>query len=166
MNNTHTPLFDADRLAALRHGRMTPVLSDDDMLKIAEFPRERAKLDSLRLDYALSEIDAGLDAYQRRAGLTAAYPNVGSNVVYPTLGLAGEAGEVANKVKKIQRDFDGVLNDAARRAIASELGDVMWYVAQTASECGLSLGDIALENLAKLADRQARGTLRGSGDDR
>lgn len=104
--------------------------------------------------------------YQRRAGDTAVYPDVGHNIIYPTLGLAGEAGETANKVKKIIRDQHGVLTDPARAAIAEELGDILWYVARLASEIGADLDAIAEANLAKLADRKARNAIGGSGDKR
>ncbi|MBI4185606.1 nucleoside triphosphate pyrophosphohydrolase family protein [Candidatus Berkelbacteria bacterium] len=107
-----------------------------------------------------------LDDYQQRAWKTAIHPNAGQNLVYPTLGLAGEAGEVANKVKKIMRDDGGTLTDTKRSEIQQELGDVLWYTAAIATELGLSLGTVAEENLNRLADRQARGVLRGSGDNR
>lgn len=104
--------------------------------------------------------------YQARTADTAKYPNVGQNVVYPTLGLAGEAGEVAEKVKKVLRDRDGHFDAGEVAALKKELGDVLWYVARLAAELGLDLEDIAAENLAKLADRKARGRISGSGDDR
>ena len=104
--------------------------------------------------------------YQQRSRVTAVYPGAGDNLVYPTLGLAGEAGEVAEKVKKLIRDDAGVLSDERRAAIAKELGDVLWYVAQVATEAQLDLGEIAVENLRKLLSRQERGVLQGSGDDR
>jgi NTP pyrophosphatase (non-canonical NTP hydrolase) len=71
--------------------------------------------------------------YQELSRRTATYPGAGDNIVYPTLGLAGEAGEVAEKVKKLLRDDDGVLSDERRGALAGELGDVLWYVAQVAT---------------------------------
>jgi NTP pyrophosphatase (non-canonical NTP hydrolase) len=104
--------------------------------------------------------------YQQRAGDTAKYPDVGSNPVYPTLGLAGETGEVCEKVKKVLRDQGGQFDADALAAIQKELGDVLWYVARLASELGLDLDAIAAGNLAKLASRQARGVLGGSGDER
>ena len=104
--------------------------------------------------------------YQQRSRATAVYPGAGDNLVYPTLGLAGEAGEVAEKVKKLIRDDGGVLSDERRAAIAKELGDVLWYVAQVATEAGLDLDTIAAANLEKLLSRQQRGVLQGSGDDR
>jgi len=107
-----------------------------------------------------------LSEYQTRSRVTAVYPNAGDNIVYPTLGLAGEAGEVAENVKKMIRDDAGILSDERRGAIAKELGDVLWYVAQVATEADLDLDEIAATNLAKLLSRAERGVLQGSGDDR
>lgn len=107
-----------------------------------------------------------LSDFQARSRRTATYPGAGDNLVYPTLGLAGEAGEVAEKVKKLLRDDGGVLSDERRAALAAELGDVLWYVAQVATEAGLGLEEIAAANLDKLLSRQQRGVLSGSGDDR
>ncbi len=104
--------------------------------------------------------------YQRRAAETAKYPNVGSNPIYPTLGLAGEAGEVCEKVKKVIRDQDGQFDEAAILAIQKELGDVLWYVARVAAELGLDMEQVAAVNLDKLASRKERGQLSGSGDNR
>jgi NTP pyrophosphatase (non-canonical NTP hydrolase) len=107
-----------------------------------------------------------LSDYQALSRRTATYPGAGDNLVYPTLGLAGEAGEVAEKVKKLLRDDGGVLTDERRSALAAELGDVLWYVAQVATEASLELEEIAAANLDKLLSRQQRGVLSGSGDDR
>ncbi len=107
-----------------------------------------------------------LNAYQDAARQTALYPDAGSNPIYPTLGLTGEAGEVADKVKKVLRDRDGHFDDQIRAEIALELGDVLWYVAQLASEMGYDLEEVANQNLQKLRDRSARGQLKGSGDHR
>jgi len=106
------------------------------------------------------------DEYQKKARKTAIYPNIGNNFVYPTLGLAGEAGELANKVKKIIRDHDSKIKDEHKEDMKKELGDVLWYVAQTATEFKLSLEDIAKTNIEKLASRQERNKISGSGDDR
>jgi NTP pyrophosphatase (non-canonical NTP hydrolase) len=107
-----------------------------------------------------------ISEYQELSRRTATYPGAGDNIVYPTLGLAGEAGEVAEKVKKLLRDDDGVMSRERRQALAGELGDVLWYVAQVATEAGLNLEDIAQGNLDKLLSRQRRGVLSGSGDSR
>ncbi len=104
--------------------------------------------------------------YQSRAIETAIYPNQGQNFIYPTLGLVGEAGEVAEKAKKIIRDGDGVLTDSDREKIALELSDVCWYVAVLAHEIDYSLDEIFDMNLFKLASRKERGVLSGSGDNR
>ena len=107
-----------------------------------------------------------INEYQQMARRTAIYPDAGSNMVYPTLGLAGEAGEVAEKVKKVIRDKGGQFDDDTRLAICKELGDVLWYVAQIASELNLDLSNVAQQNLDKLADRAKRGKIKGNGDDR
>lgn len=107
-----------------------------------------------------------LNSYQQSARTTARYPDVGANPIYPTLGLSGEAGEVADKVKKVLRDRGGVFDATVREELKLELGDVLWYVAQLASELGPSLEEVAEANLAKLASRAARGRLSGSGDHR
>ena len=104
--------------------------------------------------------------YQQRSRATAIYPGAGMDLTYPALGLCGEAGEVAEKVKKAIRDDGGILTDARRTALAGELGDVLWYLAQLATEARLDLDEIAEANLAKLRSRQARAMLQGSGDTR
>ena len=110
-----------------------------------------------------------LDEYQARARTTALYPEH-ARVLYPALKLAGEAGEVAEKLGKLMRD-EGYragdhLGEAQKEALAKELGDVLWYVANLAADLGLTLEEVGERNLAKLASRQARGVLGGSGDDR
>ena len=106
------------------------------------------------------------NTYQKNARLTAQYPNLGSNYIYPTLGLVGEAGEVAEKVKKVIRDKKGIFDDESKKAIKKELGDVLWYVSNLCTEFNFSLDDIALQNLEKLKLRAAKGKISGSGDDR
>ena len=107
-----------------------------------------------------------LNQYQRKARSTALYPDLGSNPIYPALGLCGEAGEVADKVKKVLRDEAGVFSDERRQAIALELGDVLWYVSQLSDELGYSLETVAQANLDKLASRAQRQVIGGSGDQR
>jgi NTP pyrophosphatase (non-canonical NTP hydrolase) len=107
-----------------------------------------------------------LSDYQERSRATAVYPGAGANLLYPTLGLCGEAGEVAEKIKKMVRDDAGVLSAERRADLAKELGDVLWYVAQIATEADLDLDAIAAGNLDKLLSRRDRDVLRGSGDDR
>ena len=104
--------------------------------------------------------------YQAKARKTARYPVIGHPVIYPTLGLANEAGEVAGKIKKVFRDKDGQISEETREALKAELGDVLWYIAQVATELGLSLDEIAEHNIAKLHDRLERGKIRGDGDNR
>jgi len=106
--------------------------------------------------------------YQTNASRTAFYPRKFRNqgLYYTTLGLVGEAGEIANKVKKIMRDNDGKLSKEAKADIYSELGDVLWYCANIADELGVNLGDVAKSNLTKLADRLKRNKIKGSGDNR
>ncbi len=103
--------------------------------------------------------------YQQLSRRTAAYPRQ-AWLAYPSLGLAGEAGEVAEQAKKAIRDDGGLITDERRAAIGKELGDVLWYVAQVASEVGLDLEEVAQQNLDKLLSRQQRGVLSGSGDNR
>jgi NTP pyrophosphatase (non-canonical NTP hydrolase) len=107
-----------------------------------------------------------LTEYQSRSRTTAVYPQAGANLLYPTLGLCGEAGEVAEKVKKMIRDDNGLLTEERRAALAKELGDVLWYLAQIATEADLELDAIAEANIEKLGSRRRRNVLQGSGDDR
>lgn len=109
--------------------------------------------------------------YQRCAEKTAIYPkHDGYGLLYTALGLASEAGEVAGKVKKILRDTEfietGRVSDERVMKLGSEVGDVLWYLAQLATELGLDLGLLAERNLTKLEARQDAGTLRGDGDER
>lgn len=104
--------------------------------------------------------------YQNKARETAIYPDLGSNFVYPTLGLSGEAGEVAEKIKKVIRDKGGKISDETRADLQKELGDILWYTAQLATELNISLEDVASGNIEKLHSRQQRNKLHGSGDDR
>ena len=104
--------------------------------------------------------DMSLNEYQNAAAKTAVYKTA-HQILYPALGLAGEAGEVANKVKKMLRD-----NDFDRDAIVAEVGDVLWYIAALSRDLNVSLQDIALGNIEKLYGRKERGTLQGSGDTR
>ena len=107
-----------------------------------------------------------LNHYQRESRKTALYPHLGSNAIYPTLGLVGEAGEVADKIKKILRDKEGIFDKDSKDAIKLELGDVLWYLSQLAIELGFELDDVANSNLQKLNSRKFRGKIQGSGDNR
>ena len=102
--------------------------------------------------------------YQNMAKSTAIYDKK-HQILYPALGLAGEAGEVANKVKKLIRD-GYEKNKDYRKEISAELGDVLWYIAVLAGDIGVKLSDIANDNVVKLADRHARGVIGGNGDNR
>jgi NTP pyrophosphatase (non-canonical NTP hydrolase) len=104
--------------------------------------------------------------YQQAAARTGGSVPMDHPIVYPTLGLTNEAGEVAGKVKKIFRDRGGVVTDADREALTLELGDVLWYLAELCTCLGISLDDVAAANLEKLEGRAARGTLAGDGDHR
>lgn len=105
--------------------------------------------------------------YQKKSRKTAAYPKIGGHgFLYPAIGLAGEAGELMNKVQKVFRDDGSKLMKEKKEEIASELGDVLWYTAQLATELGISLADIAEGNMKKLQSRKKRGTINGSGDTR
>lgn len=106
------------------------------------------------------------DEYQALAKTTAMYPKIGEKFVYPVLGLVGEAGEVAEKIKKICRDKAGKISDEEREELKKELGDVLWYLSQLSGELGLSLSEVANKNVEKLKSRQNRGKLHGSGDNR
>lgn len=105
-----------------------------------------------------------LNKYQEKALETAVYPEQ-YKVIYPALGLNGEAGEVAEKVKKILRGDSG-LTEARKSDIAYELGDVLWYVANCANDLGYSLDDIAKMNIKKLSMRKKKGLISGNGDHR
>ena len=106
------------------------------------------------------------EEYQQQSNRTAVYPDKGNNFIYPTLGLTGEAGEVAEKIKKVLRDKGGAVDEATREEIKKELGDVLWYVAQVSTELGLNLDEVAELNLQKLFSRLERGKINGSGDNR
>ncbi len=106
------------------------------------------------------------DFYEARANNTAIFPKEKA-LEYLALGLTSEAGEVAGKVKKLIRDGEDVEGFELKKiAIASEIGDVLWYCAMMAKEVGVPLNDIMKENLKKLHSRKKRGTLSGSGDER
>ena len=106
------------------------------------------------------------EEYQKLSRETAIYPDIGKNYIYPTLGLAGESGEVAEKVKKILRDNEGIVDEEKKKEITKELGDVLWYLAQIASEIGVPLEEVASLNIEKLRSRFDRNKIKGSGDNR
>ena len=106
------------------------------------------------------------DEYQKQSRKTWNLIHTDNPIVYPTLGLTNEAGEVACKVKKIFRDKNGVISEEDRQALKCELVDVLWYLAQICTELDLSLEEVAEANLEKLFDRLDRGKIRGEGDHR
>lgn len=107
-----------------------------------------------------------LNEYQDKALVTAIYPRKGQNLEYTALGLAGEAGEFCNKVKKIQRDHLIIADETIARKLVEELGDLLWYVAAAAEELGWALNEVAQINLDKLHNRHMANTLKGEGDNR
>lgn len=109
---------------------------------------------------------AGFDEYQRQSRKTWQLVRTDHAIVYPTLGLVNEAGELAGKVKKIFRDKGGAISAADREALKQELGDVLWYLAQICTELDLSLSEVAEANLVKLFSRLERGRIGGEGDNR
>ncbi len=107
-----------------------------------------------------------LNFYQKAARKTAVYPS-GYKILYPTLGLCGEAGEFAEKIKKWLRDeLSMIPSEDRRKQMALELGDVLWYVANVACDLDMTLDDIATKNLEKLVSRENRNTIHGDGDNR
>ena len=109
-----------------------------------------------------------MNEYQNKTRETAIYPmdTQLEAVSYCTLGLASEAGEIAGKLKKIMRDDGGTISYAKIAAMRKEIGDVLWYVSELATSLGISLEHVARSNIAKLQDRQDRGVIGGSGDNR
>ncbi len=111
-----------------------------------------------------------LNEYQEKIQVTALYPNVGNNFVYPTLGLAGETGEVVEKIKKLLRNeqitSSEEISPEKKEELKKEMGDVLWYLAQLGTELGISLDDIATHNIEKLLSRKERGVLHSEGDNR
>lgn len=106
-----------------------------------------------------------VNEYQEAALTTAIYGK-GNAINYPILGLVGEAGELANKYKKVLRDTEGKMSPEQNMALRDELGDVLWYAAALARDLGCGLQDICEMNIVKLKTRQAMGTIHGSGDSR
>lgn len=114
--------------------------------------------------------EISFEEYQLATADTAVYPGAfegnSDALSYVTLGLVGEAGEIANKVKKILRDKGGLVTEDDRTELSKELGDVLWYLARLADEIGYPLEDIAQKNVDKLRSRKERGVISGNGDNR
>ena len=104
--------------------------------------------------------------YQTQSRRTWGLVHMDHPIVYPTMGLVNEAGELAGKVKKIFRDKEGEISEEDRQALKKELGDVLWYLAQICTELDLTMAEVAEANIAKLFSRLERGQIRGEGDDR
>ena len=144
-----------------------PRLSVRDVI---EFPDSLTETYEMTLEQALkmfpysdlSHLGMTLNQYQKQAEKTKSFPEKYA-IIYPALGLAEEAGEVAGKVKKWLRGDTEVLNIEATK---KEMGDVLWYLASLATDLGITLEDIALTNIQKLQDRKKAGTIKGDGDNR
>ena len=107
------------------------------------------------------------EEYQQIAHTTSLNTSVsGNKVIYPVLGLADEAGEVVGKFKKLFRDKNGVIDEEFKKVVSKETGDVLWYCAEICTQLGISLKDVADENISKLLSRKERNKLQGSGDER
>lgn len=111
------------------------------------------------------------NTYQKESRKTANYmnrpdANIGGVPVYPVFGLVGEAGEFADKIKKVFRDNGGIIDEEKRDLLKKELGDVLWYLTQLATDLDLTLDDVAQTNLDKLFSRLERGKIGGDGDNR
>ena len=107
------------------------------------------------------------DEYQQQALVTAMYTGDElKDTLHWVLGVTGESGEIAEKVKKIIRDKDGIFSAEDKTELAKEIGDVLWYLAVLSQQLGVSFDKVAVANLAKLKSRQERGVLGGSGDNR
>ncbi len=104
--------------------------------------------------------------YQKESNKTAIYPDKGNNFVYPVLGMMGEAGEVAEKIKKVWRDKNNIVSDDDKNEIKKEMGDVLWYLSQLATELGIDFDDVANTNILKINSRLERHKLNGDGDNR
>lgn len=141
--------------------RMIDSLRHDNAMLKLELMR---RVEEERKQKMQDELNYTFKRYQEDAQKTAIYAD-GLRVIYPTMGL-GEVGEVQGKIKKVFRDKEGKFDEATRKEISKELGDVLWYLAVLARDLDLDLETIAKENVAKLKSRQERGVLGGSGDNR
>ncbi len=107
------------------------------------------------------------DEYQKQAMTTVlTTDDKFKDLLHWVLGINGESGEIAEKVKKIIRDKSGQVSAEDKTELAKEIGDVLWYLAVFADQLGMKLDDIAKQNLDKLQSRKQRGVLGGSGDNR
>lgn len=153
-----------ERARAGEHAAVAAILHERDRCEYEEW--EIVEVNDPDAEARPWDIDCtGFNDYQEAAHGTAVYPP-DAGISYAALGLAGEAGEIANQVKKIILDDGGKVTRERTATLAKELGDGLWYFAEVATKLGLRLSDIAAANLKKLYDRQARGTLHGDGDNR
>ncbi|MCR4774584.1 MAG: nucleoside triphosphate pyrophosphohydrolase family protein [Prevotella sp.] len=106
-----------------------------------------------------------INDYQKAALETAIYPE-DKKILYPTLGLTGEAGEVSDKVKKVIRDNNSEFTAEKKAEIMKEIGDVLWYCATLSNDLGYTLEEVCKANIAKLSSRKERGMIHGNGDNR
>lgn len=106
------------------------------------------------------------EEYQKFTETTIVFPRVKERLIYLTLGLAGESGEVAEKVKKILRDKNGEMSEETKKDLIKEVGDVLWYISELSRELGFKLEDVAKINMEKLQSRKDRNQLHGDGDNR
>lgn len=108
-----------------------------------------------------------LDEYQKEALVTAVWSgDEFKDLAHWVLGITGEAGEIAEKIKKIVRDKDAVVSDEDKEELIKELGDVLWYLAVLTEHLGYKFDEVGTRNIAKLRSRQARDKIGGSGDNR
>ena len=105
------------------------------------------------------------DEYSKEALSTSICPE-GMDIIYPMIGLSGEVGEVAEKIKKVYRDKGGRFTNGDRFEIVKELGDCLWYINKMLADLGYTLDDVATHNLNKCYRRRSEGTLQGNGDNR
>ena len=148
----------ADLLERNRAGDNEKCLTEDEIYqKYCTDPDESVK--HVPADFSLGD-------YQSQSRKTWQFVRMDHPIVYPTMGLVNEAGELAGKVKKIFRDRSGVIGEEERQALKKEAGDVLWYLAQICTELDLTLEEVAEANITKLFSRLERGQIQGEGDDR
>jgi NTP pyrophosphatase (non-canonical NTP hydrolase) len=164
--DTGNPLRDA--ILKIEHDLNAPHNWGDEADSVSLNRAEAEAVVAALKGNAAPELTNEFDRYQQKALSTAIYRGRGSyqGLSYVTIKLGGECGEFSDKVGKAWRDDDGAITPERRKALALELGDVCWYVAAAADELGFKLSEIIELNLEKLAQRRARGTLSGDGDDR
>lgn len=116
-------------------------------------------------EWSLVEPDETFHSFQTFVEGTKAFPEKMA-IIYPMMGLCGEVGEVAEKIKKVYRDNNGEFTEENKEAIKKELGDVLWYITSLGSDLGISLESVVIANMHKLKSRKERGVIKGNGDDR